>query len=137
MPTYKFHITVTGPLEQVYEHVTGFTDGGPANLKSLEEKHGELVEQEGEIYIFKGASEDDPTWRCEYEHPSRRVMRAYESKWADRNDLFESADDSTLWTVEWQPSLCRGHPPGNHPLSGQNDDPAPDDEQAEPAPPPV
>ena len=103
MPTYKFQISVPGPLEQVYEHVTGFTDGGLANLKSLEGKHGELVEQEGETYVFKGASEDDPTWRCEYEHPRRRVMRAHESKWADRIDLFESADDSTLWTVEWQP----------------------------------
>ena len=59
MPTYRFQTSVPAPLEQVYEHITGFTDGGPANLRSLAEKHGELLEQEGEIYVFKGTSEDD------------------------------------------------------------------------------
>ena len=59
--------------------------------------------QDGGTYIFKGASEDDPTWHCSYDHPRQRIMRAHESKWADRIDLFESADDQTLWTVEWQP----------------------------------
>ena len=47
--------------------------------------------------------ESTETWRCVYEHPRQRIMRAHESKWADRIDLFEAADDSTLWTVEWQP----------------------------------
>ena len=104
MPTYKFQIPVHGPLEQVYEYVTSFTDGGPVNQKVLEEKHGRLIEQEGETYIFKGASDDDPTWRCTYDPPRQRVMRAQESKWADRIDLFEAAgDDSTLWTVAWEP----------------------------------
>ena len=104
MPTYRFQTSIPAPLEQVYEHITGFTDGGPANLKALAEKHGELLEQDEEVYIFKGASEDDPTWRCTYDHPRQRVMRAHESKWADRIDIFEAADDdSTLWTVEWEP----------------------------------
>ena len=104
MPTYKFQTPIPASIEQVYEHVTGFTDGGPANLKALAAKHGELVEREGDIDVFKGASEDDPTWRCTYDRPRQRVMMAQESKWADRLDLFEAAaDDSTLWTVEWRP----------------------------------
>ena len=103
MPTFKFQISIPAPIEHVYEHVTGFTDGGTANLKTLAEKHGELLELEGEIYVFKGASEDDPTWRCAYDHPRQRIMRAHESKWADRIDLFEAEDDGTLWTVEWEP----------------------------------
>lgn len=103
MPTYRFQTLIPAPVEHVYEHVTGFTGGSAANLKSLEEKHGRLVEQEGETYIFKGGSEDDVTWRCTYDHPRRRIMRAQESKWADRIDQFEAAEDGTLWTVEWEP----------------------------------
>ncbi len=103
MPTYKFQTSIPASIVQVSEHITGFTDGGAANVKALAEKHGELLEQNGEIYVFKGASEDDPTWRCTYEYPRQRVMRAHESKWADRIDVFEESGQGTLWTVEWEP----------------------------------
>ena len=89
MPTYRFQTSIPAPLEQVYEHITGFTDGGPANLKALAEKHGELLEQDEEVYVFKGASEDDlaatqnhTTSRQHKSHEIRatKVTRTHSSK---------------------------------------------------------
>ena len=103
MPIIKFQTVVQGKIEQVYEHVTGFAATGRFNQKALEEKHGPLLEREGDTYIFREDSEDGVTWRCAYDPPRQRIMRAQESNWADRIDLFEPRQEGTLWTVIWEP----------------------------------
>ena len=103
MPKIKFQAAVSGTVEQVYQHVTGFATTGRFNQKALEERHGRLLEQEGNTYTFREDSADAVTWRCAYDPPHQRIMRAQESKWADRIDQFEARQQGTLWTVIWEP----------------------------------
>ena len=46
MPNIKFRTLVPGPPEQVYEYVTAYPASGRVSRKALEEKHGELIEQD-------------------------------------------------------------------------------------------
>lgn len=103
MPIIKFEAVVPGVLEQVFEYVTGFSATGSVNRKALEEKHGRLIEQEGDTYTFQDDSDGGTLWHCTYDPPERRVMRAPDARWADRIDLFQPSSDGTLWTVVWEP----------------------------------
>ena len=103
MPIIKVQAVVPGVLEQVFEYVTGFSATGSVNRRALEEKHGRLIKQEGDTYTFQDDTVDETLWQCTFDPPERRVMRAPESRWADRIDLFQASPDGTLWTVVWEP----------------------------------
>ena len=102
MPIIKFQTVVPGSLERVYEYVTAFSTSGRTNHRALEEKHGKLVSRDGDSYIFQDDADDQLTWVCTFEPPHNRTMRAPESKWADRIDLFETSGEGTLWSVVWE-----------------------------------
>ncbi len=103
MPNIMFRTLVPAAPEQVYEHVTGYSTSGRISRRALEEKHGKLIEQDGDDYVFREGAEDGIIWRCSFDPPRRRVMRADGSQWADRVDDFEPSGDGTLWTVVWEP----------------------------------
>lgn len=103
MPIIKFQAVVPGVLEQVFEYVTGYSTTGGVNRRALEEKHGRLIEQEGDTYTFQDETVDETLWHCTFDPPERRVMRTPESRWADRIDLFQASQGGTLWTVVWEP----------------------------------
>ena len=105
MPIIKYQAVVPGVLEQVFEYVTGFSATGSVNRRALEEKHGRLIKQEGDTYTFQDNTVDETLWQCTFDPPERRVMRAPESRWADRIDLFQTSADGTLWTVVWEPKV--------------------------------
>ena len=105
MPIIKVQAVVPGVLEQVFEYVTGFSATGSVNRRALEEKHGRLIKQEEDTYTFQDNTVDETLWQCNFDPPERRVMRAPESRWADRIDLFQASADGTLWTVVWEPKV--------------------------------
>ena len=103
MPNIKFRTLVPATPEHVYEYVTAYPASGRVSRKALEEKHGELIEQDGDDYIFREDAEGGIIWRCTFDPPQRRVMRAQGFQWADRIDYFEPFGDGTLWTIVWEP----------------------------------
>ena len=105
MPIIKVQAVVPGLPDQVFEYVTGFSATGGVNRRALEEKHGRLIEQEGNTYTFQDNTDDETVWNCTFDPPDQRVMRAQESRWADRIDLFQASPDGTLWTVVWEPKV--------------------------------
>ena len=106
MPSIKFQIQLPASPERVYEHVTGFTPGGTFNRRALEEKYGRLLEHEEPDYTFEDAGDEKVVWRCSFYPPHQRIMRALESKWADRIDWFQPSGEGTLWTVAWEPKAA-------------------------------
>ena len=103
MPVIKYQTQVPASPEQVYEHVTGYSATGAVSRRGLEQKHGRLLEQDGDTYTFEDAGDEKVIWRCTFNPPHQRTMRALESKWADRIDWFQPSGDGTLWTVVWEP----------------------------------
>lgn len=109
MPNMIFRTLVPGTPERVYEYVTAYPASGRVSQRALEEKHGKLIEQDGDDYVFREDAEDAEDaeggiiWRCTFDPPLRRVMRAQGFQWADRIDYFEPSGDGTLWTVRWEP----------------------------------
>lgn len=110
MPNITFRTLVPGTPERVYEYVTGYSTSGRGNRKALEEMHGQLIERDGDDYVFREGAEDGITWRCSFDPPRRRVMQAQGSQWADRIDYFEPSGDGTLWTVVWAPKAAGFRP---------------------------
>ncbi len=96
----RTHITATPP--QVYEYVTAFSSDGQVNQQALENKYGRLLEQEGDTYTFLESTGAGVTWRCTFEPPRHRAMRAMGSAWSDRFDYFEPGPEGTTWTVAWE-----------------------------------
>ena len=104
MPNIRIQTVVPGIPERVFEYVTGFAASGRVNRKALEERHGRLIGREEDTYTFlDNAKGGAITWHCTFDPPSRRIMRAQGSSWADRMDLFEPSADATLWTLVWEP----------------------------------
>ena len=103
MPNIKIQTLVPGIPERVFEYVTAFAVSGRVNRKALEDRHGRLLEQEGHTYTFQDDTAASITWQCTFEPPRLRIMRALESTWADRIDIFEPSPEGTLWTIVWEP----------------------------------
>ena len=101
MPIIRIQAFVPGSPEAVFEHVTSFAATGRTNRRTLEEKYGKLVARDGDAYTFKDDSEEAASWSCTFQAPPHRVMRALDSKWADRFDWFQPSGDGTLWTIVW------------------------------------
>ena len=107
MPRIRLQALVPASPEAVYEHVTAFAVTGRTGRRALEERYGRLVGRDGDTYTFKEETQEGVTWRCTFQPPTRRVMQAPDSTWADRIDLFEPREEGTLWTVMWE-SNARG-----------------------------
>ena len=102
MTIIRIQAFVSGSPEAVYEHVTAYAATGRTNRRTLEERYGKLVARDGDVYTFKGDSEEAVSWSCAFQAPTQRVMRALDSKWADRFDWFEPSGNGTLWTIVWE-----------------------------------
>ncbi len=101
MPSIRFQVQVPASPERVFEHVTRFPAAGPPSRRTLEDKYGRLVGQDGQDYTFLDKADENVRWRCTFDPPRHCAMRAPESTWADRSDWFEPSGDGTLWTVAW------------------------------------
>jgi hypothetical protein len=104
MPKLKFHSLVPASVDQVYEHVTGFPASGPADEEALENKYGRMLERNNNTFTFQEIAEPGVKWRCIFQPPTLRTMRALDSSWSDRIDQFEPAPaGGTTWTITWEP----------------------------------
>ena len=103
MPNIKFQTTLPASPEQVFEHITSFPADGEVNQSVLEKVYGRIVDRDGDTFTFEDRTEDHINWACTFDPPSGRIMKALESKWADRYDWFEETPDGTRWTVVWVP----------------------------------
>ena len=96
----QFGNNVPGPIEEVYEFVTGVGPDGPLDRALFTQKYGEMVEESSETIVTRVSEGDgDIIWRCTFEYPTRRVMEAVDSPSADREDTFETVKGGTKWTV--------------------------------------
>ena len=104
----SFHATVPGPIEEVYEYVTAVGPDGPVDRVLFAQKYGEPVEEyDGDAVLTRDTDEagdgEDTFWLCNFIYPTRRTMEAVESRWADREDVFEAVRGGTRWTVTFNP----------------------------------
>jgi hypothetical protein len=102
MPRIKFQTLVPANIDQVYEYVTASPVSGEPDEKALENKHGRLLERDGNTFTFQESAESGVRWQCTFEPPKLRTMRALDSSWSDRIDQFEPAQGGTVWTITWQ-----------------------------------
>ena len=102
MPGIQIRPLVPASPEVVYEHVTGYAVTGRTGRRALEEKYGRLVGRDGDTYTFKEDTEEGVTWHCTFQPPTKRVMQAPGTGWADRIDWFGPWEGGTLWTVIWE-----------------------------------
>ena len=108
---------VPAPIEDVYQHVTAFGENGLLDIEVSHTEYSEDIHQVGEEYEYSEDVRrypDDPediiTWRCTFDFPHHRTMRAVDSDWSHRTDIFLADRGFTHWTVQWdtQDTLLRG-----------------------------
>ncbi|MBI4234652.1 MAG: hypothetical protein HY686_09435 [Chloroflexi bacterium] len=102
----RISAVIRAPREQVYAYVTAYGPAGPTDPAAFQQKYGRILEQSGNTYTVqdeKGEEEERLRWRCTFETPSRRVMEALDSHWADRTDTFQEVPGATRWTITWHP----------------------------------
>jgi hypothetical protein len=102
MPTLRIKTVVPGDLDRVYEQVTAFPVEGQIDVPALEERYGSLLERQGKTLTFEERGESQVKWRCTFDPPNQRIMRALDSSWSDRTDRFEPTGGGTLWTISWE-----------------------------------
>lgn len=95
----QFGNNVPGPIEEVYEYVTGVGPDGPLDRALFAQKYGELVEENDEAIVTRVSDGgDEVVWSSIFEYPTRRLM-IVDSSSADREDTFEVVKGGTKWTV--------------------------------------
>ena len=95
----RFSNNIPGPIEEVYEYVTGMGPDGPLDPVLFAQKYGEVVEQRNNAFLTRVQDGDeDVTWSSIFEYPYRRFMMV-DSASADREDIFEEVKGGTKWTV--------------------------------------
>ena len=109
MTRLRISTRITAPIEDVYQHVTGFGANGLLSKKQTDLLYSENIRQEGHEYVFSEDVRrypDDPaeinTWRCTFEFPHQRTMRAVDSNWSHRTDILRPDRTFTHWLIEWQ-----------------------------------
>jgi hypothetical protein len=102
MPRLRVRTFVPGRLEQVYEQVTGFPVGDQVDIGVMESQYGKLLEREDNTLTFLEDVGDGLKWRCVFDPPNQRTMRAVDSSWSDRIDRFDATNGGTLWTINWE-----------------------------------
>ena len=95
----RFGNNIPGPIEEVYEYVTGMGPDGPLDLVLFAQKYGEVVEQCDDVFMTTVQDGDDGViWSSLFDYPYRRFMTV-DSSAADREDLFEEVKGGTKWTI--------------------------------------
>lgn len=102
MPKLRVRALVPGSPDRVYEHVTGFPVSGQVDDNTLEARYGRLLQRDNNELTFWEDVGGGVTWKCIFEPPNRRTMRAVDSSWSDRIDQFAPSGNSTLWTITWE-----------------------------------
>ena len=99
---------IPAPLEEVFQHVTAFGKDGPVDDAAFQEKHGNVLSRHGDVFMTQEEDRGDGNevavrirWKCTFEYPTRRVMEALDSSWADRVDQFRPASGGTVWRLYW------------------------------------
>ena len=104
---------IPAPPEDVYQYVTGYGKDGPLP-DSFQAQYGKLVSNNDNVYVTEELEDSDEegeesgekiTWNTTFEYPSRRVMEAVDSSWANRVDLFRPVRNGTRWTISWDPRV--------------------------------
>jgi hypothetical protein len=109
----KLHVStfIPGTQKEVYTFVTAYGSEGVADPTKFTEKHGQIVQSEGNIITTKDSQAGyDLTWRCTFSYPNKRLMEAIDSNWAHRTDFFTMANLGTQWAITWETN--RGGPAG-------------------------
>ena len=95
----QFGNNVPGPIEEVYEYVTGMGPDGPLDRILFAQKYGEVVEESDEAIVTRVLDGDsEVVWSSTFDYPYRRVM-VVDSDSSDREDTFEVVKGGTKWTV--------------------------------------
>lgn len=108
MARLRVSTTIPAPIEDVYQHVTGYGADGVIDDEVFKTQFGEVLESDGDILMVQEDTRlhpDDPpdlvTWRYAFDYLSGRSMETSDSIWANRYDTFHPAGDGTKWTVTW------------------------------------
>ena len=116
MVKIRLSARVQASVEDVYQHVTAHGEDGLMDDELVHEKYSDDIHVDGADFIYTEDTrrhEDDPpetiTWRCSFDYPNQRVMRAVDSNWSHRTDTFQPDRGFTHWTVQWdiQDNLLR------------------------------
>ena len=109
MVKLRLSTRVPAPIEDVYRHVTAFGENGLLDSEHVHERYSKDIHQDGEEYVYTEdirSHPDDPpeiiTWRCSFDFPHRRTLRAVDSDWSHRTDIFRTDRGFTHWTVQWE-----------------------------------
>ena len=109
MVKIRLSARVPAPVEDVYQHVTAFGEDGLLDEEIVHERYSEDIRLDGAEYVYTEDTrihEDDPsqiiTWKCSFDYPNQRVMRAVDSNWSHRTDTFHPDRGFTHWTVMWE-----------------------------------
>jgi hypothetical protein len=95
----RFGNNIPGPIEEVYEYVTGMGPDGPLDLVNFAQKYGEVLEQRDDAFLTRVQDGDvEVTWSSLFDYPYRRLMM-FDSSSADREDIFEEVKGGTKWTI--------------------------------------
>ena len=116
MVKIRLSARVQASVEDVYQHVTAHAEDGLMDDELVHEKYSEDIHADGADFVYTEDTrrhEDEPaeiiTWRCSFDYPNQRVMRAVDSNWSHRTDTFQPDRGFTYWTVRWdiQDNLLR------------------------------
>ena len=103
MPEISISVYLATEPALAFAHVTAFAPSGLPDRRVLEERYGELVEQEELTYTFRDKAGSGNRWRYTFDPPYSRLVQALDANWSDRTDTFQQSGDGTLWTILWEP----------------------------------
>ena len=103
MPRITISDNVPAEPAAVFAYVTSYPASGSPDVRSLEDRYGPLVEQDGQTYVFREESATATRWSYTFDPPHRREAVDLDTNWSDRTDLFEPSGDGTWWTITWEP----------------------------------
>ena len=98
---------IPAPPEDVYQYVTAYGNDGPLD-DAFQAKYGNLVSNQRNVYVTReedgrdgDEGREEITWSSTFEYPTRRVMVAVDSSWANRVDVFRPVRGGTKWSIRW------------------------------------
>ncbi len=103
MPRMSIAAHVPASPDQVFSLVTAYPAQGAPDLRALEGKYGQLLERQGNCYVFQERTAAAARWRYTFEPVHCRYAQALGSTWSNRLDTFAAAGEGTLWTITWEP----------------------------------
>ena len=107
MTSLSLSALILAPTEEVYQYVTAYGNDGPLD-DAFQAKYGKVVSNQTNVYVTReneGRDGDEGgreiTWSSTFEYPTRRVMKAVNSRWANRVDVFRPVRGGTKWSIRW------------------------------------